>query len=122
MKEGDLCSMHAKKNGTPHGLVTGPIPFNKLQDFVNREMKETRGAKRTQRGAGLWYVRHLMWAQADRVLRARREEEDEAMGVAVEEAGEKSTLAALRDEEYERCLQHVHNQLRMHPQLVVHVL
>jgi hypothetical protein len=120
-----LCNRHAA-DSLPHGLVTGPIPFGKLQQFLAAERrrllnmrehadvvavargeqeagetgaKKRRGVVGKVRPQQRWYTRAMMWEMARKLnTEDRRREHGELRG-----------LSDLQDSEYNECLEKVNS-------------
>ena len=72
----DVCAMHSRS--ASHGLVTGAIPYDKLQEFLRAE---EAARKRVAKGEGVtaggklradrrkrhWCARYLLWAEAEKL-------------------------------------------------------
>ena len=98
-----LCAMHSKS--TTHGLVTGAIPYGKLQEFLRAEESARKRVARGEGGTGggklkadrrkrHWYARYLLWAEAEKLDTEERRVE----------CGPMEFIDDLGDEEFTECL------------------
>ena len=117
------CTMHSRFQ--PHGLVTGPIPPKKLQEFLKAELRRSvrasagnadAGAARLSAAAGPprrqrhrhWYTRARMWAEASLLDTPQRQEE---------RGREIHSLEDLTAAEYASCLDRVDAHFRQNQTL-----
>lgn len=114
-----LCRAHSEL--ASHGLVTGAIPYEKLQDFLHaEEVARKRAAKEDGVKAGAkprgdrrkrhWYSRSLLWAEAEKLYT-----EDRQSG-----CGRIECIADLGDAEFTGCLESVSEYIRLHRPLQHH--
>ena len=117
------CTMHSRFQ--PHGLVTGPIPPKKLQEFLKAELRRSvrasagnadAGAARLSAAAGPprrqrhrhWYTRARMWAEASLLDTPQRQEE---------RGREIHSLEDLTAAEYASCLDRVDGYFKYNQKL-----
>ena len=114
-----VCGAHGKS--APHGLVTGAIPYDKLQEFLKAEES---ARKRAARGEGVvagsrtrgdrrkrhWYARYLLWAEAERLDTEERRAE----------CGPMESIDDLGDAEFTECLERVNKYVGEHRVLQHH--
>ena len=100
----EVCRRHSKS--AKHGLVTGAIPYDKLQEFLKaEEAARKRIAKGEEVSAGAkvrggrrkrhWYARYLVWAEAEKL----NTEERRAV------SGPLESIDDLGDDEFTECLE-----------------
>ena len=105
-----LCTEHGKCS--PHGLVTGAIPYGKLQEFLASESRRSTSVRRSAGAPGNrkrhWYTRSLMWSAAAKLDSEQRRADTGCQIASIDD---------LDDAEFVKCLDERDDYIRHHPRL-----